>query len=279
MSDLHLEYERVSRRLPCPVCGKPDWCLVARDRSTAICARVCEGSECVVGDAGYKHRLVATTEKVKHYTPFHPRQDKRRDFGDMWMLLQQAATASIVKDSADRLGVSYGSLRSLGVGYHTLAAALTFPMYDDQGVCGIRLRRVDDGFKYAMLGSRNGVFMRGLPVKGEVCVIVEGPTDAAAALTMGFQSVVGRPFCKGGNKIIAGFLDQWEPSCVVIVADSDPVGVAGAEQLADELCGKHDVRVIEPLDGAKDLRAWLRLGATRAVVEEAAEMAPSWRAQ
>jgi len=31
---------RVSRRQPCPICGKPDWCLMAEDGSAAICARI-----------------------------------------------------------------------------------------------------------------------------------------------------------------------------------------------------------------------------------------------
>lgn len=31
---------RVTRRHPCPICAKPDSCLVAEDCSRAICARV-----------------------------------------------------------------------------------------------------------------------------------------------------------------------------------------------------------------------------------------------
>jgi hypothetical protein len=277
VGDLHLEYERVSRRVPCPVCGKPDWCLIARDRSTAICARSCEGSEAVVGEAGYKHRLTTSTEKVRHYEPFHPREEKRRDFGDMAMLLQQAAAATIVKDSAERLGVSVQSLRELGVGFHAVAGCLSFPMYDEQGVCGIRLRRIEDGFKYAMIGTKNGVFYQAGDVT--TVVIVEGPTDAAAALTMGFASVVGRPFCKGGNSIVSSFLSVWGPDQVIIVADTDAVGLDGATKLADQLCDAHDVRLIEPTGGAADMRAWLRLGATKDDVLEVAANVDRWRKQ
>src|SRR4051812_36138285 len=49
---------RVSKATPCPVCEKPDWCLVARDRSAAICQRVKSDREC--GQAGYLHRLTTT---------------------------------------------------------------------------------------------------------------------------------------------------------------------------------------------------------------------------
>ncbi len=30
--------QHVGRENPCPVCGKPDWCLAAADGSAAICA-------------------------------------------------------------------------------------------------------------------------------------------------------------------------------------------------------------------------------------------------
>ena len=44
---------RVSKQRPCPVCGKPDWCLIARDGSAAICARIAEGSVKQCGEAGW----------------------------------------------------------------------------------------------------------------------------------------------------------------------------------------------------------------------------------
>jgi hypothetical protein len=33
-------WPRVSRTHPCPVCGKPNWCLVSADGTAAICQRV-----------------------------------------------------------------------------------------------------------------------------------------------------------------------------------------------------------------------------------------------
>ena len=46
--------QRVSRKTPCPVCGKPDWCLVAEDGTAAICQRIKEGSVKSCGNAGYR---------------------------------------------------------------------------------------------------------------------------------------------------------------------------------------------------------------------------------
>ena len=51
------EWLRVSKRNPCPVCGKPDWCLISQDGKAAICARI--ESDNPVGNmsAGWLHKL------------------------------------------------------------------------------------------------------------------------------------------------------------------------------------------------------------------------------
>ena len=50
----------VSKKDPCPVCGKPDWCLVAADGSAAICQRIEQGSRKHCGEAGWLHILSDT---------------------------------------------------------------------------------------------------------------------------------------------------------------------------------------------------------------------------
>jgi hypothetical protein len=49
------DWRRVSGAHPCPVCGKPDWCLTSADGTAAICARV--ESPKRRGGAGWLHRL------------------------------------------------------------------------------------------------------------------------------------------------------------------------------------------------------------------------------
>ena len=48
-------WNRVRRDRRCPICGKPDWCLIAADRSAVICARI--ESDKPAGQAGWVHRL------------------------------------------------------------------------------------------------------------------------------------------------------------------------------------------------------------------------------
>jgi hypothetical protein len=52
------DWQRVSKRRPCPVCGKPDWCMyVGSDDSptAAICARIESPKRC--GEGGWLHVL------------------------------------------------------------------------------------------------------------------------------------------------------------------------------------------------------------------------------
>jgi hypothetical protein len=37
-------FARVTKRRPCRICGKPDWCSYTRDEQVSICMRVHEGA-------------------------------------------------------------------------------------------------------------------------------------------------------------------------------------------------------------------------------------------
>ena len=68
------EMQRVSAANPCPVCKKPDWCLVAPDGSAAICHRIESEKKC--GEAGWLHRLGGS---VPYSSPKQP-----TDVGTDW---------------------------------------------------------------------------------------------------------------------------------------------------------------------------------------------------
>lgn len=53
------DYIRVSRKHPCPVCGKPDWCMISRDDPANPSKALCKRVEFPIKwrDAGWLHKL------------------------------------------------------------------------------------------------------------------------------------------------------------------------------------------------------------------------------
>lgn len=263
---------RVSRQRRCPVCEKPDWCLVAEDGSRAICARV--ASDRRAGEAGWLHVLGASV--------LPPLRSQRRSVaieigaGDFEALAAAAERFDDLDGPRDcgelarELGVSLESLRRLRVGWN--GWAWTFPMVNARGATiGIRLRR-PDGSKLAEKGSRQGLF---IPLGGagaEPLLITEGPTDLAAALDLGFDAI-GRPSCAGGIELISSYLRLTGRRDVVVFADSDNAGRHGAQALAKSMALVARVRISAPPVQFKDLRAWVRGGARREHVDGAIDAA------
>lgn len=100
------------------------------------------------------------------------------------------------------------------------------------------------------LGGRGRVVDEsGLPI-----IIIEGQTDTATALDMGFTAI-GRPsaLCNTADleKIVAG------KDVIIVGENDDTAGIPGMEKTFVNLEGKcKTVIKILPPDGSKDLRAW-----------------------
>lgn len=274
-------WQRVSKRRPCPICHKPDWCLFAgrSDSPTAvICARVESSKRC--GEAGWLHVLRddgpvwASWRRTIHLAVKTMASQPQRDFAALADRFHQSVRPDALRGLAVALGVSEKSLLRLHVGWSKEHRAWSFPMTDPTGnVLGIRLR-LPDGRKLAVRGGHEGLFIPSDLVLGGRLLICEGPTDTAALLELGFAAV-GRPSCTGGSKLLIGLVDRRSPDEVVIVADSDLPGRRGAQGLASLLVAYAPVvRVIAPPSGIKDGRAWKLAGATMADVESAIEAAP-----
>jgi DNA primase len=100
-----------------------------------------------------------------------------------------------------------------------------------------------------------------LPERVHTLAICEGPSDTAAALSLGLAAV-GRPSCLSCVEHCVRLVRQREVKSAVVVADADAPGIAGARRLAIALRPyAPDVRVVVP--PAKDLREWVRGGATQ----------------
>jgi hypothetical protein len=258
---------RVNRELPCPVCGKSDWCLVAADRTAAICPRTESPKRC--GEAGYLHRLVDAPRPRERRRVVIRNRPAPPDMSALGSEYQSAATEETLTALAANLGVRVESLRAFGVGWAARNPAWSFPMRDPTTgtVTGIRLRR-PDGAKFSVRGSREGLFMPDtLPNEGTLLVL-EGATDAVAAHSIGFPLSVGRPSCAGGVSQLVALVRTRSPPRVVIIGDNDDAGGRGADALARVLilhC--RDLRVVAPPIGFKDMRQWVTAGASRSDLE------------
>jgi len=276
------DWRRVSLALPCPVCGKPDWCLVAGPPgkpTAAICPRT--KSQRRAGDAGWLHVLRKDGDKrtgrsrrvVIRGRPDNGNIEAEAQRAVKWVQQQP----SVLGQLAGQLGLSTESLRRLQVGYCCQHRAWTFPMRSADGqIIGIRLR-LADGRKLSLRGGHEGLFLpEGIEHGGQL-LIAEGPTDCAALLDLGFQAV-GRPSCTGGSKLLVDLLKRLQPKQVVIVADQDEPGQQGAHKLACELvvyC--RALKLIRPPADIKDARQWRQGGATQQDVQAAIDTAARWQ--
>lgn len=262
------EFLRVSPRRRCPVCGKPDWCLLSRrggdDPVSSICARV--ESDHRWGEAGWFHGLREPTSSPRPWRR-HAVIPVQSDggLGALAMTWAGRCDDRQVAGLAKELKVEMSSLRRLAVGWS--GSAWSFPMSDAEGrAIGIHLRRPDAG-KLAVKGSKNGLFLPiGLSLS-EVLVVTEGATDTAAMLALGFEAV-GRSSCTGNLEMIRELVHRGRPRTTVVAADNDAPGQRGAWRLAAALRAVcRDVRVITPPQPVKDVRAWRALGASKVDVE------------
>ncbi len=269
------EWRRVSRRRPCPVCEKPDWCLYVGDDDSptaVICARVESEKQC--GEGGWLHRL--RDDGVlwpKWQSTIHVAEKSLQASASLTEIRAEFTAARIattrpqVKGLADSLGVSADSLFcGANIAWMPHRKAWGFAMLDSRGdIVGVRLR-LPSGKKLSIKGGHEGLFYDVTKLaRGKGILIAEGPTDTAALLDLCFR-VVGRPSCTGGVKHIVGLVQRLEIAEAVIVADADAPGQRGAGNLASVLLAYvPSVRVITP--PAKDAREWKRSGATAADVE------------
>jgi 5S rRNA maturation endonuclease (ribonuclease M5) len=211
----------------------------------------------------------------REYVPRPPRRPPP-DWPALLRRFGRDTAAAEVERLAAVLGVSPGSLSCLGIVWYSPRHAWGFPMRDAaQQVVGIRLR-TKSGFKFAVNGSRNGIFWPEELSGAGPLLICEGPTDTAALLDLGYDAI-GRPSCASAVEMVIAVVEHLRRRDVVIVADTDGPGINGADRLAQALTeAGHRPKVIQPTQG-KDARAWVQAGTTRAVVDAVIASALYWR--
>ncbi len=252
-----MSFTRVSKSHPCPVCKKPDWCRVFGD-GWVECMRV--QSDRPAKSGGFMHRPGESGANHSHLRPPPKWQPPTINATKLMRDWLAATTPTALAEFATSLGVSTPSLVAVGAAWAAPHAAWAFPMCDGYGnVVGIRLR--NERGKFAVRGSRQGVFLASVPAQ-KTLFVCEGPTDTAAAVELGLFAV-GRPNCCCGGAEIKVFARRYDCRRVVIISDNDKPGLDGARKVGGEL--KLPFAVYVP--PAKDVREFVRLGGTRAMIE------------
>jgi 5S rRNA maturation endonuclease (ribonuclease M5) len=229
-----MSWKRVTREFPCPICGKPDWCLVSADGSAAICARVQSPKPCGRSSAGWLHLL--SNEPVSRWRTVE-RSKPRRPISEIQAVHRQClkdCTVGHLERLASNLGLSLQSLIEVRVGYNVAKGCWSFPMRDEAGrVVGLRYRAAS-GKKWSEVGSREGLFYRP-DFLTNTLVIVEGASDTAALLTIACRSCIGRASCTGNVEQLLSICRSHQFRRVVIVPDADAAGWTGSRRLAERL--------------------------------------------
>jgi len=266
-----MNWVRVTRRHPCPMCRKADWCSVSEDGQVAVCMRAESSKPCKSG--GWFHRL---TEPVQYRAP-KPKKRKPVAVQDFTALAcRYVEQLQNIEAFAQSLGVSMRALERLQAGWN--GVGYTFPMRDGrERIIGIRIRG-RGGKKWCVPGSHNGLFWpEGVYAGSDYpLVICEGTTDCAALLDMEYDAI-GRPSCLGGVEHVREFL-KGRRRDVIVMADRDPPkkrpdgstwrpGQDGAARLCQAIRpAVRTLKIVKP-PFCKDVRDWHRTGANHDVIE------------
>lgn len=268
------DWKRVTKKDKCPVCGHDSWCIYTTD--AVICMRVESKfpKTFKTGEKGWLHKERCSQPNL---TTTKCATTVAQDSIDCRALIskwdQNTRNRELVYTLARVLGVSPGSLNALECIFAEDHEAWAFPMKDGyENMVGIRLRSLG-GDKWAVRGSHAGCFIPAIKAERQA-LVVEGPTDTAAALDLGYYAV-GRPSCSGGGPQIKQLVLRHKIRRAVIVADNDEPGVRGARLLTEMLPVPCAI-VILP---CKDLRAFVKLGGTREMLDSKIEQSVWLNAQ
>lgn len=249
------QWLRVNKKHRCPYCVHADWCAYSLDAKIVLCMR--KESQKPSRNGGWFHPL---TETSINWPTFRiPKEIKKNDIDWNKILSTFDHDWKTVAQLADVLKVGTETLYFLEVGYSKEHKAWGFPMKNAHAkIIGVRLRN-DAGKKWAIRGSRQGLFIP-KDLHDSTMMICEGATDTAAALTLGYFAI-GRASCECGGDMIKEFITLRKIKRVILIPDNDEAGLRGVEKL------KLDVPFVQWIPPKKDLRSFLHAGGTREILE------------
>ena len=275
-------WKRVTKRNPCPVCRHGDWCGVSDDGAVCHCMRV--ESDRPSAGGGWIHFLKERPRRPQYRCNSPPVRQRMFDAGTVMAGFRAEFEGDGAKrdifdsliEIADDLRLPAACIDRLLVGRSDFNRAWAFPMLDGAGkTVGIRLRSYGGSDKWAVGGSRDGLFYdpdiqplerKCNGVSGREIVVVEGATDCIAGYALGLPCV-GRSSCSTGGQMLQELCARLGVTRVTVVSDNDEYkfrpdgtpwrpGIEGAQALARQL--RRTYRIVTP--PKKDLRDWLADG-------------------
>ena len=283
---MNSEWHNASMKEPCPICHHTDWCTMSNDGAVCVCRRV-ESDRPAKSGMGWIHslrengtsktfgtsgtawaRVTRGAREARVVTP---------DFGDVHRAFD--GHPDLQEGMAFGLGLDGAAFAAMDVRYNARLECMSFPMRDAHGkITGLRYRHLGTGKKWSAKGSKDGLFYASTArpesapyhstESNDELVIVEGPTDTAAALAIGLNAV-GRSSCMTGAALLREYIRARRIRRVTVVADGDEPhyrpngswwrpGLDGAKRLVQGLGVA--ARIVLPPPGIKDFRDWYRSG-------------------
>jgi Domain of unknown function (DUF3854) len=124
-TNLKTKWIRVSKNRHCPICDKPDWCMIAEDNLAVICARVESDIDAGSKGAGWIHRLsdprpvFNTPEHQPNVLTFPLASISRRNLAYNY-LLSELRLLDSHRDNLQKRGLTDSDIADLG--YKTLSS-------------------------------------------------------------------------------------------------------------------------------------------------------------
>lgn len=209
---------RVTKKDPCPICKRPDWCAYALEAKLILCMRVHSDRPSRGEAGGWLHPMDGAIVKPLYVPP--PKRQKVINALAIWNQWKMQTTVHHKIQLGELLGVEPMAIDALGIVWAKEHDAWAIPMRNGRGVMvGIRLR-TRAGDQFAVEGSNAGLFMALAIEPVKRLYICEGASDAAAGLSMGLW-IIGRHSCAGQHDMISEFVTHHRVREVVIIADND----------------------------------------------------------
>ena len=268
---------RVNRSVPCPVCGKQDWCMVSRFGDHAICCRH-ESERPAPAFSGWHHAIPPRSRLAPALIAQATRpisQHPIRDFGDLHRAHVARFGANQRAVAAEALGLDPCVFDFYSIGYSPALDAIAIPAMQvgSPDTIGIRYRRINHrkgGPKWSCEPqSTAGLLLPNFaPVDGEPICLLEGPSDTLAAAQIDLYAI-GRWSCGLDSRqaeTLKSHLASVSQPTIVVVGDNDAhrTGAKGADaaaELVSQTIPNAIVMRVQPPPSVKDVRDWVVTGA------------------